>query len=332
MTLTYHSVLNQIFYPYKKFDSASIVELEKWMLFATTLHSDASVSPEIENMDHFIEVSAISTQQHPPGTREDYSSVSSRLHVTQNGTKLDAPKDGRGLESASLILMKGLESVQNPSDFLEAGFGRPGVPPISTKSSKQNTSLFFPKQQDTLFWCAYAIFHGEAGYYVIGNRYKNTEMAEKQKIIDSVRSIKKAYVKMSNVRVQEIMSELMLDKKTNWNTFMAICAYYKFKALVVRGKTYMEFSPNIEDSMGTFLFNKNKDGHISVDLEAISKEKEEEIRGTHLQIDCVENKPLRAASYYKMDELHQMARTLELDFGDAKLKKMELYEKIIEHC
>ena len=24
----------------------------------------------------------------------------------------------------------GLESVQNPSDLLEAGFGRPGVPPI----------------------------------------------------------------------------------------------------------------------------------------------------------------------------------------------------------
>lgn len=261
MTLTYHSVLNQIFYPYKKFDPASIVELEKWMLFATTLHSDVAASPEIENMDRFIE-----------------------------------------------------------------------VPAISTKPSQKNTSFFFPKQQDTLFWCAYAIFHGEAGYYVIGNRYKNTEMAEKQKIIDSVRSIKKAYVKMSNVRAQEIMSELMLDKKTNWNTFMALCAYYKFKALVVRGKTYMEFSPNIEDSMGTFLFNKNKDGHISVDLEAISKEKEEEIRGTHLQIDCVENKPLRAASYYKMDELHQMARILELEFGDAKLKKTELYEKIMEHC
>jgi hypothetical protein len=54
---------------------------------------------------------------------------SSRIHLAQNGKQLEALKYERGLESAKLILMKGLDSVQNPSDFLEAGFGMQGVSP-----------------------------------------------------------------------------------------------------------------------------------------------------------------------------------------------------------
>jgi hypothetical protein len=62
------------------------------------------------------------------GTQDNSCHFSSRIPVTQNDKNLEVPKGGRGLESASLILMKGLESVQNPSDLLEAGFGRPGFP------------------------------------------------------------------------------------------------------------------------------------------------------------------------------------------------------------
>ena len=54
-------------------------------------------------------------QQYPPGTQGNYDTFSSIIPITQNGKTLEVPKGGRG--------PKGLESS-------EAGFGRPGVPPM----------------------------------------------------------------------------------------------------------------------------------------------------------------------------------------------------------
>jgi hypothetical protein len=73
-----------------------------------------------------------SYQQYPPGTQDDCRQFSSRIPVTQNGRGPEVAEDGRG--------SKGLESVQNPSDLLEAGFGRPGVPPSSYNTSEKNMS------------------------------------------------------------------------------------------------------------------------------------------------------------------------------------------------
>lgn len=275
MTLTHYSVLNQIFYPYKKFDDPTHIQtIEKWMF--------------LQLSDNF-----------------------------QSNTK-SIPES----------------SMQNVLQILEPELSE--NPHIVTKRER---SLFFSKKQDGLFWCAYAVFHGESAYWVIGNKYKNAEISEKQKIIDSIRSTgcirvcasnTQAYIKISNVKMQEIMSELMLDRKTSWNTFMAMCAFYKFRALVIRGKTYMDFSPYIDASMGTYIFYKNEDGHFSVDTNAITEEKMNEIIESHIKIDCDDSKPLKAASYYKMEDLNRMARILGIGFGDTKIKKAELYEKIME--
>jgi len=275
MTLTHYSVLNQIFYPYKKFDDPTHIQtIEKWMF--------------LQLSDNF-----------------------------QSNTK-SIPES----------------SMQNVVQILEPEISE--NPHILIKKEK---SLFFSKKQDGLFWCAYAVFHGESAYWVIGNKYKNSEISEKQKIIDSIRSTgyirvcssnAQAYTKISNVKMQEIMSELMLDKKTSWNTFMAICAFYKFRAIVIRGKTYMDFAPYIDVSMGTYIFYKNEDGHFSVDTNAITDEKMNEIIESHIKIDCDDLKPLKAASYYKMEDLNRMARILGIGFGDTKIKKAELYDKIME--
>ncbi len=186
---------------------------------------------------------------------------------------------------------------------------------------------------DSIFWSAYTVFHGEAAYWVIGNRHRNEEIAEKQKIMEAIRSskpnlLKRAFPKMTNVKIQEILSELMMDKKTSWYTFMALCAFYKFKAIVVSGKTMLDFSPE-GDSTGTYLFTMTMDGHASVDLTAISEEKELEIRNTHVLLDSNPEKRMKSASTYKMEDLKEMANTLEIVCGE-KWKKTELYDAILE--
>lgn len=262
--MTFYSVLNQIFYPYKKFDDPAMIEsLEKWMFIPLKETSD------------------------------------------------------RDLKSDLLEIPASIVSIVEPE---------PEIKPREQRA-------FSPKKQDTLFWCAYVAYHGEAEYWLIGNKYKNTELSEKQKVIDFIQKnktgFKSAYPKMTNVKIQEIMSELMLDKKTSLKTFMSLCVFYKFHAILTYNKTYIVCAPHLEDSTRPiFLFIRSDDGHFSFKpLE--TKEDVDEIKTTHILVESDPSKPLKAASNYKIDDLKHMANILGIAIGE-KQKKQEIYDEILK--
>jgi hypothetical protein len=212
---------------------------------------------------------------------------------------------------------------------------------IETQSVEitSTSSEFKPVNSDTLFWCAYAIHHGEAGYWVIGNKYKNTEIAEKQKIIEYIKQdqgqFKRRFHKMSNVGIQEIMAELMIDKKTSWKTFYAMTAYYGFNAIIVYENTYLEFSPILNEPIHTYLFHRTKDGHVSVSLTPLTSDKIMEIKSGKICLDQTPDKPLKSASNYKVDELITMAESIGVDVKQGlynKWKKQDWYNSLISKC
>ena len=197
---------------------------------------------------------------------------------------------------------------------------------------------FLPKKEDTLFWCAYVLHHGEEAYQIIGNRYKNTEIEEKLKLVNYMRTYpiicKTAAPKISNVRLQETQAELLVNKKTSWNAFFVMCLFYQFHAIVVHDKTYMEFVPNTGSSCPTYRFDHSTDGHVSVHIEPMTDDEKENIRSTCIRLDYTMEKPLRAASHYKMEDLHQMAALLQIDLTTTmqKPKKADWYEAITKKC
>jgi len=264
--MSFYSVLNQIFYPYKKFDDPAMIEsLEKWMFV-----------PLVDLKSDLIEIP---------------------------------------------IVEEKLESVLNL--VLE--------PEIKPKEQR----AFSPKKQDTLFWCSYVANYGESEYWLIGNKYKNAELSEKQKVIEYIQkdktAFKSSYPKLTNVKIQEIMSELMLDKKTSLQTFMALCVFYKFHAIITSKNTYIEFSPTLNNTdIPIFLFIRSDDGHFSFkSLE--TKGDVDHIKSTHVLIDSDPEKPLKAASNYKMEDLKHMAETLGIEPGD-KWKKADYYESLMKRC
>lgn len=266
--MAFYSVLNQIFYPYKKFDDPAMIEsLEKWMFV-----------PIVDLKSDLVEIPVSEVEQI--------------------------------IESVSIV-----EPEKKPE--------------IIHKEQR----AFSPKKQDTLFWSAYVANHGEAEYWLIGNKYKNAELSEKQKVIEFIQkdkaAFKRAYHKISNVKIQEIMSELMLDKKTSIQTFMALCVFYKFHAIFTYNKTYFEFIPNLSNiDIPTFLFIRSADGHFSFkSLE--NKEDINVIKSTHILIESDPEKPLKAASNYKMEDLKQMVDILGIHPGE-KWKKSELYDEILK--
>jgi len=213
--------------------------------------------------------------------------------------------------------MKGLEILRISEE--------PGVPP------KPKKHIFSPTKTDTLFWCAYTINKGEAEYEMIGNRYKNAEIEEKQKMIDFIKknpdAIKSSF-KITAVKMKEIMSELMMDAKTSWTAFLAMCVYYKFNAIVCYKKTYLDFF--VKGAEHTHLFHRDDSGHISVDTNELDEDEIKDIRNSKIHLGQNPEKPLKAASHYKMDDLAEIAEKLGVTCGQNKWKKADWYDAIIK--
>ena len=93
-----------------------------------------------------------------------------------------------------------------------------------TQVTQTNANIIYPKCTDTLFWCMYIAKYGYAEYLNIGQRYKNKEIEIKQQMIDTIKKtpsiLKNGPRKITNVEIQEIMAELMIDKKQHSKHFM----------------------------------------------------------------------------------------------------------------
>ena len=104
----------------------------------------------------------------------------------------------------------------------------PPPPSLQTQST-----IVIPRCEDTLFWCGFIAGNGYKTFLQIGSKYKNKELEEKQAMMESIKKnplqIKTTNHKLSNIAIQEIMSSLMVDKKTTLMSFIAICVYYNIQ-------------------------------------------------------------------------------------------------------
>ena len=207
---------------------------------------------------------------------------------------------------------------------------------VIPKSITKPCYIFSPRNVDTLFWCAYVLHHGEAEYNMIGKKSKTIEIQEKQNILEylsqnreNIKSGLKSHdYKWSNVRFQEVQSELMLDKKTSWSSFHAMCVFYKLNAILVQDSIYMEFKTN--DTEPYYKFMRSVDGFISVDTTAISLCDYQHIVNTKYRIDYGGDKLLKGISTYKTPELEVIANKLGVILQQEKPKKLDWYHGIAE--
>ena len=197
-------------------------------------------------------------------------------------------------------------------------------------------ALFVPKNKDKLFWGLFVLHIGEAEYHMIGNRHKNAELEEKKKILDYVlknrghiKSLAKQNgVKITNVKLQVVESDLMVDSKTTWYSFWVMCVYYNINVILVQNDIYMEFkTDSVHD---TYLVERSDDLHITVDFTKLSKQKEFEIKQNKLLVDPFVEKILKGVSSYKIPELEHMAHLLHITPEMEKPKKGDWYDIVIK--
>jgi hypothetical protein len=199
--------------------------------------------------------------------------------------------------------------------------------PFVEEKSVSDTS-FFPKEKDKLFWCFYIMRHGLEEYQALGKTNVVIEKKIKIEYIELLRTKKQLLKAHKMAPLTHIENELLNEPKIDLKTFLALCVCDNLPMIYVHKKTYYEL--NLDDNID--LQDSTKKYHI------ITRWDEPLKFGYRFGTkDCVKsfykidnlNKPLRALSAYKLDELMDMCHKLGMT-TIKKQTKQEMYEFIVQ--
>jgi hypothetical protein len=206
--------------------------------------------------------------------------------------------------------------------------------PITNATKSETSSLCYPQKENSLFWCMFISKHGYDEFQMIGNKWMNRELEEKQKIIEFIKKhpqqMKECNHKITNVMLQEIASDLMTNNKPSLLSLLAMVMYYDKNLYLYREHMYHHFCANETHSIeNTILIHYDHNGQYGIDNHP-TQEKIEEICSQRIKLESI-HKPLRGVSAYKVGDLLSMAEILKIP-QYCDYKKPELYEKILSIC
>lgn len=199
------------------------------------------------------------------------------------------------------------------------------VEPILLKS---NHDFFYPEQKDQLFWCYYIIKNGFAAYEYPGTTSYANEKKEKFECIELLRKNKQTLKenKIKNIK-EDVEDELAQKSMISRKTFIALCSIEKQNVLYIENNKYFDIFTDTTNALSYHVVHCIKGKYcIETDISQIQLEK---YKSSLFKCDNFE-KPLKAISYYKLNELVDICKYLVLVTDFNKKTKKELYELLME--
>jgi len=198
------------------------------------------------------------------------------------------------------------------------------------KKPEEVSTFFMPQEKDGLFWCFFVIKNGFSAYEYPGTTSFVNEKALKFKLIETMRENKHVLKtkKIKNIK-EDVEDELANKSKIGMKTFIALCASENINVLFIHKKKCFELVSVEENPFHVIHQHDNPEKYcyeMNVTKEAVDK-----YRNTLFRWESVE-KPLKAISAYKSDELFDMCKKLGLEEKIENLNKKtkkDLYELLI---
>lgn len=183
---------------------------------------------------------------------------------------------------------------------------------------KYDKSLFIPKHQDKLFWSLYILKYGLNKYNL---NYNNRFSVEKELKINAVTFMK---TNKHNVKVKktEVESNLLFDKKLSMESLSLLSNYLNINIRVVFNKYYYDFLNNENENYFNIFYNNNYGVNLDNNYNVNIDDK---------LLILNPNKPINSISYYKLDDLYNLAKKLQIEIlnhDNKKKNKKELYDEI----
>ena len=190
---------------------------------------------------------------------------------------------------------------------------------------------------DKLFWCFYKLYNNVKDSDL---EYLNTFIIEKEfklSVIDKLKK-NKDLLKKHKIQKNNVESEITNDKRITLNSFKTLCILYNLNIIVIKdNNTYTRFTndglesciDNLNNYQVIKLVYKNTSS-INTNFEIIMNIDKLEVENALNKYYYVRNleKPLKSFSSYKLDEIIEVAKKLEININHdsgKKKTKMELY-------
>ena len=217
----------------------------------------------------------------------------------------------------------------------------------SKKYSKYNEPFKINNHKnfaDKLFWI----------FYKIINNLNDTDLEHinsfkimKEFKIASVEKLKNQKNILKDFKIQKsaVEDDLTNNEKISFKTFHALCVLYLINVIVIRdNNTYCVLSTNSDEKVinlqnykllkisNVKMSSQFNNFDIELANNSITEEELQKILKSYYTIENIE-KPVKAFSNYKLDDLVSIAEKLSINIYDEhakKKKKQELYENIIQ--
>lgn len=200
---------------------------------------------------------------------------------------------------------------------------------MEDKNMKPKSSIFVPKEKDSLFWCFFIMKYGDVKYETTDNKNIIIEKKNKIEYVEKIRKEKQIVKTYKFATLTHIENNLANDNYLDIKTFLTLCAIENLNILFVKNKTYYELLMNDSNELHiVHLLQNDKYGY------EINPTNAEQIKSTYYKLDNID-KPIKSMSGYKISELIEICQKLAIDTinketNKSKCKK-DLYEAIIQY-
>lgn len=201
-----------------------------------------------------------------------------------------------------------------------------------TISKSKQEEIFFPKENDMLFWCYFIIVNGMEKYEVLHTQRFLVEKEEKLKCIQLIRDHKKDLIAKKIRNRDLIEDDLVNSKKISLKTFVSLCIVSNINVMIVNKRKYYEICCNVDEKDNVVLLHHMETPFLKYGYEMINTEDKLKIyRDNYFLCHSIEN-PLKAVSSYKSSELKDICKKLKIDENATEKKtKQQLYQMVLDH-
>jgi hypothetical protein len=204
------------------------------------------------------------------------------------------------------------------------------------KQSKQivpKDTIYKPLKKDSLFWCFYILKYGFSKYEMeVGNQYFSIEKQEKFKYIDELRKpSNKDLLKIHKIKPLSLLEDdLANQERISIKTFFALCVIENMNIILIDKRKVYEILTT--DDPKIHVIHRNSityDHYIELDvlIEKINMYKEGYYKMTNFDTS------LKAMTSYKVEELLELCKKLEINTDIKEKKKMtkkDIYELLVQ--
>lgn len=194
-------------------------------------------------------------------------------------------------------------------------------------------TVYKPIKKDSLFWCFYILKYGFSKYEMeVGNQHFSIEKQEKFKYIDDLRKpSNKDLLKIHKIKPLSLLEDdLANQEKISIKTFFALCIIENINVMLIDKRKVYEVLTTDDPKINVIHRNSiTYEHYIELDVPA---DKINMYKESYYNM-CNFDTSLKAMSSYKVEELLELCKKLEINTDIKEKKKMtkkDIYELLVQ--